>query len=340
MRRSAGTSAGIGLGSIIAMALVVALAHGFGGQPPSKQYVDDQLAKRLAADAVMGVITDPARPDGLIVTAPTPIPRKVPSVNIDRPLVHDFRVDALHAAQEAGIRTPILFVRQMAAESGYQPCARSGAGALGIAQIMPGTARGWKVDPFNPIQSLKVAARHMARYEKQYGSYPLALAAYNAGSGAVAAAGGRVPPYAETREYIRRVMDRKAPLPGMKAIYRQPPRLTTEFASRLRRLQRAVRRRGGKLVINEGWRSYDRQMLYWKQAKKSYGGWDGARTWVAPPGCSNHNRGLAADFQQRTYGEKRGVAIAHEIAWRFGLVFPMGHEPWHVELGGIPTQSG
>lgn len=88
-------------------------------------------------------------------------------------------------AIEAGI-DPDIFARQINQESGFQPGAVSSTGAIGIAQFMPGTATGLGIDPRNPVQSLKAAAQLMASYYHQYGDYAKALAAYNAGPGAVA----------------------------------------------------------------------------------------------------------------------------------------------------------
>jgi len=104
-----------------------------------------------------------------------------------------------------------LFVRQIYAESGFQPYARSWAGAIGIAQFMPGTAASLGINPYNPVQSLSGAARLMASYYHQYGSYAMALAAYNAGPGAVSRAlyCGYSWTYclpAETQNYIRIIM--------------------------------------------------------------------------------------------------------------------------------------
>lgn len=248
------------------------------------------------------------------------------------PWRRDYRAIARAEARRAGIRNPELFVRQMAAESGYQPCARSYVGAVGIAQIMPSTARSWKVDPNIPESALRVAAQHMAVYERQLGSYRLALAAYNAGSGSVAVYGG-VPPYPETQNYVRRIMDRSYPLAGMRQIYTLPGGFQSGFARKLRALRNDVRQHGGSIRITEGYRSYDDQLRIWKQAKRRYGSWQAARTWAAAPGCSNHGRGWAADLAG-------SLSLAHQLAPRHGLVFPMAHEPWHVELAGIPTQSG
>lgn len=81
---------------------------------------------------------------------------------------------------------------------------------------------------------------------------------------------------------------------------------------------------GGKLYIVSGYRSVAEQQALWDEAVAKYGSEEAARTWVAPPGSSNHNRGMAVDLG----GD---IALAHELAPRFGLVFPMSWEPWHIE---------
>lgn len=115
----------------------------------------------------------------------------------------DWRAVARQAAVRHGIN-PVLFVRQIGAESNFDPRAGSPAGAQGIAQIMPATARGWGVDPWKPAEALDAAARAMAKYQRSYGSYRDALVAYNAGPGRV----GK-PLYDETRTYIDRIMGGK-----------------------------------------------------------------------------------------------------------------------------------
>lgn len=97
----------------------------------------------------------------------------------------DYRMLARQDAMNAGISAD-LYERQINQESGFNPNAVSSAGAIGISQIMPDTAKGWGVDPWNPQASLQVAAQHMAWYYNHYGyDYAKALAAYNAGTGTV-----------------------------------------------------------------------------------------------------------------------------------------------------------
>jgi cell wall-associated NlpC family hydrolase len=90
-------------------------------------------------------------------------------------------------------------------ESNYNPRAISPAGARGLMQIMPATARELGVDPMVPQQAVDGAARLLASHLERFGSVDLAVAAYNAGAGAVSRHGG-IPPYAETRTYVQRVL--------------------------------------------------------------------------------------------------------------------------------------
>ncbi|MFC3571614.1 lytic transglycosylase domain-containing protein [Paracoccus simplex] len=95
-----------------------------------------------------------------------------------------------------------LFLRLVQQESGWNPSARSHKGARGLAQLMPGTAAKLGVDPNDPVQNLEGGARYLRMMYNTFGSWRLALAAYNAGPAAVAKYGG-VPPYRETRNYVR-----------------------------------------------------------------------------------------------------------------------------------------
>jgi soluble lytic murein transglycosylase-like protein len=99
-----------------------------------------------------------------------------------------------------------LLSAQLYAESGFNPFAVSSAGAQGIAQFMPGTARSYGLsNPFDPAASIDAQARMMRDLLRRFASVPLALAAYNAGPGAVARC-GCIPPYPETRGYVARIL--------------------------------------------------------------------------------------------------------------------------------------
>ena len=94
-----------------------------------------------------------------------------------------------------------LFLRLIEQESGWNAAAVSSKGAFGLAQLMPATARDLRVDPVDPFQNLDGGARYLRAQFETFGSWPLALAAYNAGPGAVARHRG-IPPFAETQNYV------------------------------------------------------------------------------------------------------------------------------------------
>ena len=120
---------------------------------------------------------------------------------------------ALFRAAEAKYGVPATLLAAVAKqESAFNPAAVSSAGAIGLMQIMPATARGLGVNPRDPAQAVDGAARLLRDGLKTFGSTSLALAAYNAGPGAVQRYGG-IPPYAETRDYVRRITAD----PGVKA---------------------------------------------------------------------------------------------------------------------------
>ena len=109
-----------------------------------------------------------------------------------------------NAATANGIPASIL-AALLNQESGFNPNAVSGAGAEGIAQIMPGTAQSHGINPFDPVQAINTAAQIIGDNLRQFGSIPLALAAYNAGGGAVARFQG-IPPYPETEAYVESIL--------------------------------------------------------------------------------------------------------------------------------------
>lgn len=104
--------------------------------------------------------------------------------------------------------------------------------------------------------------------------------------------------------------------------------LDSEFR---RRLEQMVASSGGRLYIVSGFRSVEEQTALWNDAVAKYGP-DEARNWVAPPGSSNHNHGVAVDLG---YVDDDAEAWAHANATRYGLNFPMEWEPWHIEPTGV-----
>jgi len=102
---------------------------------------------------------------------------------------------------------PALLAAVAQQESGFDASAVSPAGAQGLMQFMPATARELGVDPFDPASAVDGAARYLADLTGQFGSPELGLAAYNAGPGTVRRHGG-IPPYAETQAYVRGVLSK------------------------------------------------------------------------------------------------------------------------------------
>lgn len=108
------------------------------------------------------------------------------------------------AAKKHGIPED-LFLRLVQRESGWNPGAVSHKGATGLAQLMPGTAKKLGVDIADPHQNLEGGARYLRMMYDKFGSWKLALAAYNAGPGAVEKHGG-IPPFAETKAYVKAIL--------------------------------------------------------------------------------------------------------------------------------------
>lgn len=130
-------------------------------------------------------------------------------VSLKRPgYTGQYRGPYVTMAREAALRNGVpedLFLRLVQRESNWNASARSPKGALGLAQLMPATARELNVDPLDPYQNLDGGARYLARQYRTFGSWRLAVAAYNAGPGAVVKYGD-VPPYKETRNYVRAIL--------------------------------------------------------------------------------------------------------------------------------------
>jgi soluble lytic murein transglycosylase-like protein len=123
---------------------------------------------------------------------------------------YELAQDLIAESDRAGVDARLV-VALVAVESRWHAFAVSPAGAIGLGQLMPATAQHLGVDPNDPVDNLRGTVAHLAYLIRTYapygpsGRYVLALSAYNAGEGAVARYGG-MPPYAETRAYVRDVV--------------------------------------------------------------------------------------------------------------------------------------
>jgi hypothetical protein len=160
---------------------------------------DKNLIEKIEADEVPYV--EPEAPKAADVPA-------VPESQIDRPTLEGTPyAEIIAAASQAHGVDPILVKALIQVESGYRPKARSPKGAVGLMQIMPATAREYKVrNPFDPKANIEAGVKHLKSLLDRYGSRTeVALAAYNAGPGAVQRFNG-IPPYRETRNYVSRIL--------------------------------------------------------------------------------------------------------------------------------------
>jgi len=159
---------------------------------------DVQIQSVGQPSAIRRILPDASGSGPSVSGLPSAIPA---SLGVPAALVPVFE----SASAQSGVPASLL-AAVAKQESGYDPGAVSSAGAEGLMQLMPSTASGLGVDAFDPAQAVHGAAQLLGGYLQQYnGSVPLALAAYNAGPGAVARYGG-VPPYAQTTAYVNNIV--------------------------------------------------------------------------------------------------------------------------------------
>lgn len=155
-------------------------------------------APYAGTDVQIQPVGDPAEIRDVSGLASTPAPSG-PATSAGAPYASVFAAATSRFGLPAGLLQAVAET-----ESGGDPSAVSGAGAEGIMQLMPSTAAGLGVDPFDPSQAIPAAAGMLSSYLQRFGSVPLALAAYNAGPGAVGTYGG-VPPYPQTVQYVAKI---------------------------------------------------------------------------------------------------------------------------------------
>ncbi len=156
------------------------------GREAAANYLDDQYERQQA-------LRTPR-------VQPLPLLPDWPATNFDGAIQ---RYSAMHGVDARLVRAII------SVESGFDPRARSRAGAIGLMQLMPGTARELGVDPFSPEQNIEGGVRYLADLLQMFGATDMALIAYNGGPGfAQRYAKGETALYGETRDYVKEVLAR------------------------------------------------------------------------------------------------------------------------------------
>ncbi len=142
---------------------------------------------------------DAAAPRPTLVVKP---PLKVNQANRQRYAAHITRIAREHHLD------PALIHAVISVESGYNPRAVSHKGAMGLMQLMPGTASLYGIDdPFDPVANIRGGVRYLRALMQRFRNISLALAAYNAGPEVVVRYRNTIPPYQETRKYVVRVLN-------------------------------------------------------------------------------------------------------------------------------------
>ncbi len=165
----------------------------------------------IKADGNMVEITNPNWHPEIVVPEQAFVPQTAALVSLAAPVRNSVvRQHIQYAAARYGISGALVDAVAWQ-ESRYNHRARSSVGAIGVMQLMPGTARQLGVtDPTNLHENIMGGAAYLRKQLDRFGNnVPLALAAYNAGPGAVQKYGG-IPPYRETRNYVRQIMGRMA----------------------------------------------------------------------------------------------------------------------------------
>jgi soluble lytic murein transglycosylase-like protein len=174
--------------------------------------ISGEGSTELPASQIVAFEKDEYVPPPPPTAVPAPVPPPVPVVSrlntpeLNRPL--DPKRLAAEAAKRANL-PEALISSIMHAESGFQPNAISPKGAIGLMQLMPGTAQDLHADPHDPRQNVEAGTAYLRslllKYEDKQDQVARAVAAYNAGPGAVDRYNG-VPPYRETQDYVYRVL--------------------------------------------------------------------------------------------------------------------------------------
>ena len=195
---------------LLLLAVAAAPAHadiyGFVDENGSAHFSDVKLDSRYKLYMKSRPAAQPAAPEASRAAVSNPAGAAVAAVRVPRAR-RPYADLIAQVAQEQQIE-PALLHAVVTVESAYNPGARSPKGATGLMQLMPDTAKRYGVtDRTDPLQNLRGGARYlrdlMALFDN---NLRLVIAAYNAGEGAVMRSGNAIPPYAETRAYVPRVL--------------------------------------------------------------------------------------------------------------------------------------
>jgi len=164
----------------------------------------DAAGRLVLSDRPLGVVEHTyavPKADSIVVTRPGAAKRdrEYDGLIVEHARLNDVRPDLVRAVVQV--------------ESGFNPGAKSPKGAIGLMQLMPATARQFGViDAFNPTENVRAGVKYLRQLLNRYDDdEQLALAAYNAGPGAVDRHGHNIPPYRETRDYVSRINGLAAP---------------------------------------------------------------------------------------------------------------------------------
>jgi len=200
-RRFGGAGAGVALATV--MAAAPATAEGLNLTGASKSRLDIFESQSRLIDSRLST-----QYGGSVRLTPGYRAGEAAATEVIPAFRGSYRGAFLEVARAAARRHDVpedLFLRLVQQESGWNPVAVSHKGATGLAQLMPGTAEKLGVDIDDPVQNLEGGARYLRMMYDRFGSWRLALAAYNAGPGAVEEHDG-IPPFAETENYVRAIL--------------------------------------------------------------------------------------------------------------------------------------